>query len=897
MHATISKTSRRTLAASAALLSAVVACNSALANADSAQPPKRLPHVVVVLVDDMGYGDPGCFNPKSKISTPNIDALASQGMKFTDAHAPGPLCHLSRYGLITGCYPFRTDVTKWPAEAVVGEGQETIATLAKRAGYRTAMVGKWHLGFKEQGYDQPLRGGPIDCGFDSFFGMRASTDIAPYFYIRGDRAVQAPTSTIEENRPESGLPVQGAFWRGGGIAPDLELKDVLPRFTQEAVRVIEEHAGANDDQGPLLLYLAYPSPHTPWLPSEEFAGKSGAGTYGDFVMMVDHQIGLVMEALRSEGMEEDTLVVFTSDNGPVWIDDDRDRFGHDSAGGLRGMKGDAWEAGHRMPFIITWPGVIQPGAVSEQTICFTDLLATFSDIFEQPIDGVDATDSYSILRELLGVQPTDQSVRPPVVTQAGSAPEMFAIRGKNWKYITALGSGGFSKPKRVEPSGDQPTGQLYDLENDPGETVNLFDEHPQVVAKALDALSRTKESPSSRAEARQSEVDFGTLHGKVMCGYQGWFNAPEDGMGLGWKHWGRTSREPLGPGNITIDLWPDTSEMDEDELYPTNFRLADGQAAKVFSSVNQKTIRRHFEWMREHEIDGVFLQRFANGIVKDPLLANKNRVLAGVRSAAAATGRAYVVMYDLSGLKKGQTSRVIDDWRKLRNQLRVTSDKNYLSHNGRPLVAVWGVGFNDGSKPREYTLEECRHLVETLKQDGCSVMLGVPTGWLTFTRDAMKDERLHEVIQMADVVSPWTPGRYRDRDGVANHAKKFWKPDAEWCSQHDVDYFPVVFPGFSWHNLTGDELDAIPREKGRFLWSQFVAAKRAGAKMAYVAMFDEVDEGTAIFKCTNDPPVGEGAKFLTYEGLPSDHYLWLTGEAARMFRGERPATKTMPRRK
>ena len=179
----------------------------------------------------MGYGDPACFNSKSKIPTPHIDSLARDGMRFTDAHAPGPLCHMSRYGLMTGCYPFRTDVTVWPKQPLIAPGQMTIASLAKSQGYRTAMVGKWHLGFKEGGYDKPLPGGPVDCGFDSFFGIRASTDIPPYFYIRDDRAVQPPAERIEANNSEGWSPIQGAFWRAGGIASNLTLEGVLPRFT------------------------------------------------------------------------------------------------------------------------------------------------------------------------------------------------------------------------------------------------------------------------------------------------------------------------------------------------------------------------------------------------------------------------------------------------------------------------------------------------------------------------------------------------------------------------------------------------------------------------------------------------------------------------------------------
>ena len=233
-------------------------------------------------------------------------------MRFTDAHAGGTVCHPSRYSLLTGCHPFRTDVSVWRKQALIKPGQATIASVLKSRGYRTAMVGKWHLGFNEDGYDEPLPGGPVDVGFDSFFGIRASTDIPPYFYIRGDRAVAPPTDHIEANNSAGWSPVQGAFWRAGGIAPGLELKDVLPRFTDEAIAVIHDHAGAED---PLMLYLAYPSPHTPWLPSKEFEGHSEAGMYGDFVSMVDAMIGLVLTALDAAGMAENTLVVFSSDNG------------------------------------------------------------------------------------------------------------------------------------------------------------------------------------------------------------------------------------------------------------------------------------------------------------------------------------------------------------------------------------------------------------------------------------------------------------------------------------------------------------------------------------------------------------------------------------------------------
>jgi arylsulfatase A len=454
-----------------------------------------LPNVVIILADDMGYGDPGCFNPQSKIRTPNIDGLARAGMRFTDAHAPGAVCHPSRYGLLTGCYPFRTDVSVWPRQPLIAPGQMTIASLLESCGYRTAMVGKWHLGFNEDGYDRPLRGGPVDRGFGSFFGIRASTDIPPYFYIRGDRAVAPPTGHIEASHSEGWSPIQGAFWRAGGIAPDFKLDDVLPRFTDEAIKVIDEHGRARDGR-PLMLYLAFPAPHTPWLPSERFAGRSGAGMYGDFAMMVDAMIGRVVVALDAADMEQDTLLIFTSDNGPVWYDEDVERFGHDSAGGLRGMKGDAWEAGHRMPFVVRWPGKVEAGTSTAQTICFTDVLATLAEAVGRELPAGQATDSFSFLNVLLGRQPEDRPVRGPVVIPSMAG--VMTIRSGPWKLIAGLGSGGFSKPNRLEPQPGGPRGQLYNLADDLDETENLCQQRPEVVRRLQGELDRIRRSGQSR---------------------------------------------------------------------------------------------------------------------------------------------------------------------------------------------------------------------------------------------------------------------------------------------------------------------------------------------------------------------------------------------------------------
>lgn len=476
-------------------LASLLASYSCSARGQESSSDTNLPHVVIILVDDMGYGDPGCFNPDSKIPTPNIDGLARAGMRFTDAHAPGAVCHPSRYGLLTGCYPFRTDVSVWRRKPVIEEGQLTVASLLKSRGYRTAMVGKWHLGFHENGYDKPLPGGPVDRGFDTYFGIRASTDIPPYFYIRGDRPVEPPTDHIEANRSEGWSPIQGAFWREGGIAPGLKLEDVLPNFTDEAVQVIDGHAAAEGNQ-PLMLYLAYPAPHTPWLPSEKFTGRSGAGMYGDFMMMVDAMIGRVLTALDEADMVQNSLVILTSDNGPVWYDRDVKRFDHDSAGGFRGMKADAWEAGHRTPFIVRWPGTAKPGTTTRQTICLTDILATLAEILDADLPRGQATDSFSFLKVLQREQPEEKPVRGPVVVP--SARGLMTIRSGPWKLIAGRGSGGFSKPHRVKPEPGEPKGQLYNLADDPAETENLYQERPDVVRELEQQLARVRQADQTR---------------------------------------------------------------------------------------------------------------------------------------------------------------------------------------------------------------------------------------------------------------------------------------------------------------------------------------------------------------------------------------------------------------
>ncbi len=385
-------------------------------------------------------------------------------------------------------------------------------------------------------------------------------------------------------------------------------------------------------------------------------------------------------------------------------------------------------------------------------------------------------------------------------------------------------------------------------------------------------------------------VDASTLTGKIMCGYQGWFNCEGDGAELGWTHWARHGRERFGPGNVTVDLWPDVSELDADELFATGFQLADGSTANVFSSYNRKTVLRHFQWMEEYGIDGAFLQRFANGLKGNAQTDHKDAVLSHVREGARESGRTYAVMYDLSGIKKGETTNVKDDWLKLKER-KITSDTGYLHHEGKPLVSIWGVGFNDN---RDYTLAECRELIEFLKAEGCAVMVGVPFWWRDGGRDSTEAPERLNILALADVISPWAVGRYQTPKQARELSDRVARHDLNWCQERGIDFLPVVFPGFSWFNLHGDEMNKIPRLKGEFLWSQIVAAKSIGCEMIYVAMFDEVDEGTAIFKCTNNVPVGEGVSFLDIEGLPSDYYLRLVGAGGKMLRDEIPPDAERP---
>lgn len=389
--------------------------------------------------------------------------------------------------------------------------------------------------------------------------------------------------------------------------------------------------------------------------------------------------------------------------------------------------------------------------------------------------------------------------------------------------------------------------------------------------------------------ARAQVVDTSTLTGKVVCGYQGWFRCEGDGSNNGWHHYAAGGK--FEPGHSHIELWPDVGELPPQDRVATPFKFADGRTAEVFSSVRESAAQLHFKWMRDYGIDGAFLQRFATTTRDKRFREPMDQVLAHCQAAAKANGRGWALMYDLSGIKEDGIHIVIEDWKRLITEKRIDiQDAAYFKHHGRPLVVLWGLGFND----RAPMLDEWSRLISFLRDDpefgGCAIMLGVPYYWRTLDHDCIKDPKLHELIAKADIVSPWAVGRLGTPQDAANRVEKTLKPDVAWCAERKIDYLPVIFPGFSWQNLSksrGQEakFNAIPRLGGRFLWSQALAAKQSGAQMLYVAMFDELDEGTAIFKTENHPPVG-ASPFLAEPDLPNDHYLWLTGMLGRLLRGE-----------
>lgn len=378
-------------------------------------------------------------------------------------------------------------------------------------------------------------------------------------------------------------------------------------------------------------------------------------------------------------------------------------------------------------------------------------------------------------------------------------------------------------------------------------------------------------------------IDATTLQKKVLCGYQGWFRCPGDAANKGWRHWSRDGRQ-IRLDTLTFEMWPDLAEYGDDEKYAApGFVNADGAAAHLFSSVHRQTVARHFRWMQDYGIDGVFLQRFVVE-TRDPA---GELVLANVRESAERTGRVYALCYDMSGAAPNRLfDTVTADWKKMVDEKRITQDGRYLHHGGKPVLFLWGF-FSDRFGP-----ELANKLIDFFKGDakyGATLIGGSQWWWRT-----EKDEAWRKVFSRFDVISPWNVGNSTTIDGQKHAATAYWKDDAAAAQQTGMKYLPVIYPGFGWTNLKGAAAarNTIPRLGGEFYWRQFSTAADLGIDMAYVAMFDEVDEATAIFKVTNAPP--SPGRFVTYDGLPSDWYLRLTGEGTKLIRGERKNQKALP---
>ncbi|WP_461104585.1 glycoside hydrolase family 71/99-like protein [Spirosoma koreense] len=400
-------------------------------------------------------------------------------------------------------------------------------------------------------------------------------------------------------------------------------------------------------------------------------------------------------------------------------------------------------------------------------------------------------------------------------------------------------------------------------------------------------LALTGKSQSAEVHYDETGCLYTQYRGLVMAGYQGWFTAQGDSADRGWHHYEK--RGKFEPGYASIDFWPDTQEYPT--TYKTAFEYPTGEAAYVYSPYDETSVDLHFKWMKDYGIDGVFMQRFLVEVKSEKGKRHFNKVLMNALKASKKYGRALCIMYDLSGSTAADLDLLVSDWNELQQLFALFDNQEnptYLRHNGRPLLAIWGVGFNDN---RNYTISDIQRLVDTLKGPTrkTSILLGVPYYWRTMTKDTERSDLLPAVIKSADIIMPWAVGRYNPTT-YKSVATKTLKGDIAWCQAANVDYVPLVFPGFSWGNLKNSPTvyNQIPRQNGNFLWQQVVGARQAGAQSLYVAMFDEVDEGTAIFKTKKegDLPVNGDGKFVGIEAnLDSDYYLWLTGQAANWFHG------------
>lgn len=482
------------------------------------------PNILYILCDDLGYGDVKALNPDGKIPTPNIDKLAAGGMIFSDAHGSSSVCTPTRYGIMTGRYNWRTRLQSAVLGGVsphlIEPGRLTVAQFLKNHGYQTACFGKWHLGMdwamkekagtpgdevdntaksREVDYAQPITNGPNTSGFDYYFGIPASLDMAPFTFIENDRVTTVPT-------------VEKQFVRKGPAAVDFEAIDVLPKLTEKTIDRLNENKKSRDlaaqkDAPPFFIYMPLNSPHAPVVPTPEWKGKSGINVYADFVMETDACVGKVLDALEKNGLANSTLVIFTSDNGcsPTANIPELEKYGHYANYHFRGMKADIWDGGHRIPFIARWPGKIKAGSTSDQLVCLNDLMATCAEILGEKLPDNAGEDSVSILPALRGT--AGAPLREAIVHH--SIHGNFSIRQGTWKLELCPGSGGWSTPKPgTAAEKGLPKVQLYDLATDIGETKNVQGEHPEIVEKLTKLLEKyVAEGRSTPGTPQKNAVD------------------------------------------------------------------------------------------------------------------------------------------------------------------------------------------------------------------------------------------------------------------------------------------------------------------------------------------------------------------------------------------------------
>ncbi len=482
---------------------------------------ERKPNIIYILADDLGLGDVGAFNSEGKILTPNLDKLAKEGMMFTDAHTSSSICTPTRYGIITGRYNWRSKLKKGvlggTSPALIPNDRTTIASLLKSKDYETALIGKWHLGWswarneKNTGlgkfnFFKPVTNSPNDLGFDYFYAISASLDMAPYIYVENNKPTSRAVNVTENLENYT-------FWRKGLTAEDFNHQKVLPNFVNRAIKFVKSKNKNNPK--PFFLYLPLPSPHTPILPTKEFQGKSGINPYGDFVMMVDSYIGKLLDTIKEQGLEDNTMIVFVSDNGcsPKANVKVLKKHGHDPSAGFRGMKASIYEGGHRVPFIVKWPGVVKPNSSSNQTICTTDFLATCAEIVNYKLADNEGEDSYSILPLLKG-EKLEGDLREATVHHSSFG--YFAIRKENWKLILCEGAGG-KKDSEKKVNCSIAKFQLFNLKDDPSETKNVYNQYPDKYKELRDLLIKYIKNGRSTSGKNQKNDSINFEWEQIKC--------------------------------------------------------------------------------------------------------------------------------------------------------------------------------------------------------------------------------------------------------------------------------------------------------------------------------------------------------------------------------------------